>query len=671
MSATGPLDAGEVFTDLSPLMRDYLESAKKLSTQYKHFFLGQEHFFAAFLLNGYSAIRKYINQPKWNAKKKINPLLQKAYPQAKGKVKWKDACPSGFCVTPRMQDSWDEAIHLTQFGEPTDVRDIHVLNAIFEGINKPIREWLKSENFDEKDIISFLKDELENKGSSNSEDRAKSDHGGGAVGGISGFFSSLFGGNKKHKDKPVEKHEPSAQHVDSNNNINEQQSHKQYDEPVPIEELPKQETSKEVEEQVIEEPKVEIKDVIKEEPKINRSRVLRVGDSYTYQEEELVSRGMPDEIIDEFMRLADEYGPLPDRIFFNNKKVYFENLLYENLTIEDYKVVVSDLEERIKAAVARSPFRSSSHVAPTHSLFNRKTPEQVEEETQGEEVIPAFTPEAEQVGTSQSVDEGSVPAFTPEAEQVETSQSVDEGSVPAFSPETNQMDAQPVDEGYYAPAFTHETNQMDAQPVDEGYAPVFTPETNQMNAQPVDEGYAPVFTPETNQMDAQPVDEGYYAPAFTPETNQMDAQPVDENIIVENSSNESEVVTEDIQNKENQQEIAGSYYDKTEKSDIVSYEKSIIEDNLEIALEDSSKVKYIKGCSPLAIYRKYKKYINISELLKDSKSLYLTKNIDNLQEGFHWSEMLNFVPVNSVSPTPKVGKIDLDMITVGVFEKTN
>ena len=38
MSATGPLDAGEVFTDLSPLMRDYLESAKKLSTQYKHFF---------------------------------------------------------------------------------------------------------------------------------------------------------------------------------------------------------------------------------------------------------------------------------------------------------------------------------------------------------------------------------------------------------------------------------------------------------------------------------------------------------------------------------------------------------------------------------------------------------------------------------------------------------
>ncbi len=463
MSATGPLDAGEVFTDLSPLMRDYLESAKKLSTQYKHFFLGQEHFFAAFLLNGYSAIRKYINQPKWNAKKKINPLLQKAYPQAKGKVKWKDACPSGFCVTPRMQDSWDEAIHLTQFGEPTDVRDIHVLNAIFEGINKPIRDWLKSENFDEKDIISFLKDELENKGSSNSEDRAKSDHGGGAVGGISGFFSSLFGGNKKHKDKPVEKHEPSAQHVDSNNNINEQ-----HDEPVPIEELPKQETSNEVEEQVIEEPKVEIKDVIKEEPKINRSRVLRVGDSYTYQEEELVSRGMPDEIIDEFMRLADEYGPLPDRIFFNNKKVYFENLLYENLTIEDYKVVVSDLEERIKAAVARSPFRSSSHVAPTHSLFNRKTPEQVEEETQGEEVIPAFAPESEQVETSQSVDEGSVPVFTPESEQVETSQSVDEGGVPVFTPESEQVEtSQSVDEGS-VPAFTSESDQVDTpQQVDE------------------------------------------------------------------------------------------------------------------------------------------------------------------------------------------------------------
>ena len=31
--------------------------------------------------------------------------------------------------------------------------------------------------------------------------------------------------------------------------------------------------------------------------------------------------------------------------------------------------------------------------------------------------------------------------------------------------------------------------------------------------------------------------------------------------------------------------------------------------------------------------------------------------------------MLNFVPVNSVSPAPKIGKVDLDVMKVGVLEK--
>ena len=167
MSATEPLDSGEVFSELCPSMREYLESAKKLSKQHKHFFLGQEHFLAAFLLNSNSVIRKYIDQPKWNAKKKVQSLLQKAYPQAKNGAKW-----NGFIVTPRMQDTWSDAIQLTQFGEPTDVHEVHILDSMFTKINRPIKKWLQSENLDdEKELMSFFERELEEfKNSSHEED---------------------------------------------------------------------------------------------------------------------------------------------------------------------------------------------------------------------------------------------------------------------------------------------------------------------------------------------------------------------------------------------------------------------------------------------------------------------------------------------------------------------
>lgn len=636
MSATEPLDSGEVFSELCPSMREYLESAKKLSKQHKHFFLGQEHFLAAFLLNSNSVIRKYIDQPKWNAKKKVQSLLQKAYPQAKNGAKW-----NGFIVTPRMQDTWSDAIQLTQFGEPTDVHEVHILDSMFTKINRPIKKWLQSENLDdEKELMSFFERELEEfKNSSHEEDfvqkqPAKS----------SNPFAIFNIFKPKEKNIEIKVHDSYAKNNDSyeednsyDNSYSENNYDNNYNEPVPSEDVSQQEASfEEPIQQHIEPVQQEVK-----EKSVDKNRVLRVGDSYTYQESELVARGMPASIIDAFMQLADEYGPLPERILFNKRKIYFENLLYENLTLEEYQVVVSDLEDSIKAALSRSPFRSSSTASPsTHSLFNRKTTEEVKTE----EAPPAYTPVVEEAVVEEpAVEEtvtptfdDSVPAYTPVEETVEEPVT-EESSVPTFD---NSV-----------PAFTPVEETVEAPVAEESSVPVF-------------DNSVPAYTPVEETVEDNSV--------MTPvrpdneETFSASVEPSVEEVTVDID----DVTEEDIQHQEEQKVVNTTEEVKPNNVSEESTESAVVEEEIEDEQEDIvSNVRYIKGASPSAIYLKYMEHVDISSMLKDSKSLYLTKDIENLQEGFHWSEMLDFVPVNSVSPTPKLGKVDLEMITVGILEK--
>lgn len=635
MSATEPLDSGEVFSELCPSMREYLESAKKLSKQHKHFFLGQEHFLAAFLLNSNSVIRKYIDQPKWNAKKKVQSLLQKAYPQAKNGAKW-----NGFIVTPRMQDTWSDAIQLTQFGEPTDVHEVHILDSMFTKINRPIKKWLQSENLDdEKELMSFFERELEEfKNSSHEEDfvqkqPAKS----------SNPFAIFNIFKPKEKNIEIKVHDSYAKNNDSyeednsyDNSYSENNYDNNYNEPVPSEDVSQQEASfEEPIQQHIEPVQQEVK-----EKSVDKNRVLRVGDSYTYQESELVARGMPASIIDAFMQLADEYGPLPERILFNKRKIYFENLLYENLTLEEYQVVVSDLEDSIKAALSRSPFRSSSTVAPTtHSLFRKTT-----EEAKTEEAPPAYTPVVEEAVVEEpAVEEtvtptfdDSVPAYTPVEETVEEPVT-EESSVPTFD---NSV-----------PAFTPVEETVEAPVAEESSVPVF-------------DNSVPAYTPVEETVEDNSV--------MTPvrpdneETFSASVEPSVEEVTVDID----DVTEEDIQHQEEQKVVNTTEEVKPNNVSEESTESAVVEEEIEDEQEDIvSNVRYIKGASPSAIYLKYMEHVDISSMLKDSKSLYLTKDIENLQEGFHWSEMLDFVPVNSVSPTPKLGKVDLEMITVGILEK--
>ncbi len=634
MSATEPLDSGEVFSELCPSMREYLESAKKLSKQHKHFFLGQEHFLAAFLLNSNSVIRKYIDQPKWNAKKKVQSLLQKAYPQAKNGAKW-----NGFIVTPRMQDTWSDAIQLTQFGEPTDVHEVHILDSMFTKINRPIKKWLQSENLDdEKELMSFFERELEEfKNSSHEEDfvqkqPAKS----------SNPFAIFNIFKPKEKNIEIKVHDSYAKNNDSyeednsyDNSYSENNYDNNYNEPVPSEDVSQQEASfEEPIQQHIEPVQQEVK-----EKSVDKNRVLRVGDSYTYQESELVARGMPASIIDAFMQLADEYGPLPERILFNKRKIYFENLLYENLTLEEYQVVVSDLEDSIKAALSRSPFRSSSTASPsTHSLFNRKTTEEVKTE----EAPPAFTPVEETV-EEPVAEESSVPTF--------------DSSVPAYTPVEETVE-EPVTEESSVPTFDNSV-------------PAFTPVEETVEAPVAEESSVPVFdnsVPPYTPVEETVEDNSVMTPVRpdNEETFSASVEPSVEEVTVDID----DVTEEDIQHQEEQKVVNTTEEVKPNNVSEESKESAVVEEEIEDEQEDIvSNVRYIKGASPSAIYLKYMEHVDISSMLKDSKSLYLTKDIENLQEGFHWSEMLDFVPVNSVSPTPKLGKVDLEMITVGILEK--
>ena len=444
MNATEPKVADAFFTDLCPSMKEYYETAKKLSKQNKHYFIGQEHFLAAFLLDSNSVMRRYINQPRWNAKKKVNLLMQKAYPPHKSKCNWFEQ--AGFVVTPRMQDTWSAALEHTQFNDPSEIHEIQLLNEIFASCNYTIIDWMNSESiYNESAINIFLETEneayrnmVESKGDLKEQPSPKPQE----KLNVNPFniLTQLF----KGKDKPLDakddylndeddrnhtinyvddfdmSHElgklpkgeaPSVRAVDlaklrkqdeedlarltgesssdgSYSSGSETGSYSSgsesgsYSEPAPV-----QSAYVEPEAPAYEPPPPPKKKEKKEEP-----RTINVGDQYVYTEDELLARGMPQEIFEGFFSLYDKFGPLPERIFFNKKKVYFEELIYKKLSHDEYKVVLEDLYSSIRAAVARSPFRSSADASASgqHSLFKPRAQEESSAAQKEEPAAPAL-----------------------------------------------------------------------------------------------------------------------------------------------------------------------------------------------------------------------------------------------------------------------------------------
>ncbi len=777
MNATEPKVADAFFTDLCPSMKEYYETAKKLSKQNKHYFIGQEHFLAAFLLDSNSVMRRYINQPRWNAKKKVNLLMQKAYPPHKSKCNWFEQ--AGFVVTPRMQDTWSAALEHTQFNDPSEIHEIQLLNEIFASCNYTIIDWMNSESiYNESAINIFLETEneayrnmVESKGDLKEQPSPKPQE----KLNVNPFniLTQLF----KGKDKPLDakddylndeddrnhtinyvddfdmSHElgklpkgeaPSVRAVDlaklrkqdeedlarltgdsssdgsyssgsetgSYSSGSETGSYSSgsesgsYSEPAPV-----QSAYVEPEAPAYEPPPPPKKKEKKEEP-----RTINVGDQYVYTEDELLARGMPQEIFEGFFSLYDKFGPLPERIFFNKKKVYFEELIYKNLSHDEYKVVLEDLDSSIRAAVARSPFRSSADASASgqHSLFKPRAQEEssaaqkeepaapaLEEQPPAyEEQPPAYEeqPQTLEEQIFKPVYEEQPPAYEEQPPAYEEQPPAYEEQPPAYE-EQPQANEEPI----FKPVYEEQPSAYEEQPPaneEQIFKPVYDeqppayeeqpPANEEQIFKPVYDEQPPAYEEQPLANEEQPPANEEQPPANEEQTSANEEQP---------PANEEQPPANEEQPPANEEQSFKPVYETTSYDSGESAASSPVEEKVsEPAEGDVSKsesvekasepesvkdaharpavfrpqtfapIPFVEGSTPYSLYRQNKSSATINDILKDSET-YFVKSLDAIQEGFRWSEMFDFSPVNVVRNVQKSSKNDAELLMSGTMDK--
>ncbi|MCQ2735933.1 MAG: Clp protease N-terminal domain-containing protein, partial [bacterium] len=429
MNATEPQKADTFFKNLSPSMASFYNEAKKLSKKYEHFFIGQEHFLAAFFLNNNSVIRKYPRNPKWNAKKKIETLLKSSYAAQKNGCNWFKQ--NGFLVNPRMQDSWSEAVGRTKFKDSAEVHEIHVLYGIFERPNKPIVDWLEQEGlYNEAAIKSFLEEEMKNQDKLVYEKGDVEEKPEKPKANPLGFLAKLFSGGK---DKPIEAESAFTAEDDEEDEARNasilytDEYDFKHDKNSIVPHVPDPEpeyapqsapSDADVEPYIPQAPK----------PSKKKSRSLNIGNQFVYMEDELINRGMPQGIFDRFADLNDKLGSLPDKVPFNGKKIYFDDLLNKNLSESEYEDVVNAMSSSADAAASRSPFRSTvDSSASQHSLFKSKASDKAE----GSDASGVY-----EINSSDSAPENSdeVPSFSDSSkDEVPSFSDSSKDEVPSFS----------------------------------------------------------------------------------------------------------------------------------------------------------------------------------------------------------------------------------------------
>ena len=705
MNATEPKVADAFFTDLCPSMKEYYETAKKLSKQNKHYFIGQEHFLAAFLLDSNSVMRRYINQPRWNAKKKVNLLMQKAYPPHKSKCNWFEQ--AGFVVTPRMQDTWSAALEHTQFNDPSEIHEIQLLNEIFASCNYTIIDWMNSESiYNESAINIFLETEneayrnmVESKGDLKEQPSPKPQE----KLNVNPFniLTQLF----KGKDKPLDakddylndeddrnhtinyvddfdmSHElgklpkgeaPSVRAVDlaklrkqdeedlarltgesssdgsyssgsetgSYSSGSETGSYSSgsesgsYSEPAPV-----QSAYVEPEAPAYEPPPPPKKKEKKEEP-----RTINVGDQYVYTEDELLARGMPQEIFEGFFSLYDKFGPLPERIFFNKKKVYFEELIYKNLSHDEYKVVLEDLDSSIRAAVARSPFRSSADASASgqHSLFK---------------------PRAQEESSAAQKEEPAAPAL--------------EEQPPAYEEQPPAYEEQPqtLEEQIFKPVYEEQPPAYEEQPPAYEEQPPAYEEQPPANEEPI---FKPVYEEQPPAYEEQPPanEEQIFKPVYDEQPPAYEEQPPANEEqsfkpVYETTSYDSGESAASSPVEEKVSEPAEGDVSKSESVEKASEPESVKDAHARPAVfrpQTFAPIPFVEGSTPYSLYRQNKSSATINDILKDSET-YFVKSLDAIQEGFRWSEMFDFSPVNVVRNVQKSSKNDAELLMSGTMDK--
>jgi|GEM_PF-1977326 len=149
-----PREIKDVFKGVSAEIQSYLNSAQKFSKQQKHFYIGVEHLFAAFLSEQKSLMRRIIGDDKSNWKKRVQDLLMKAYNPSKRTQLWQ-----GMLVTPRLQRIWDQAIQSTRFKDSTEVKEAHILAFMLKDKEGFPYRWLEGEDYRIDDFMARINQE--------------------------------------------------------------------------------------------------------------------------------------------------------------------------------------------------------------------------------------------------------------------------------------------------------------------------------------------------------------------------------------------------------------------------------------------------------------------------------------------------------------------------------
>lgn len=149
-----PRELKDVFKGVSAEVQAYLNTAQKFCKSQKHFYIGVEHLFAAFLSENKSLMRRILSDDKSNWKKRVQELLMKAYNPSKRTQLWQ-----GILVTPRLQKIWEQAILSTRFKDSTEVKEAHILFFMLQDRESFPYRWLEGEDYRIDDFISRINEE--------------------------------------------------------------------------------------------------------------------------------------------------------------------------------------------------------------------------------------------------------------------------------------------------------------------------------------------------------------------------------------------------------------------------------------------------------------------------------------------------------------------------------
>jgi hypothetical protein len=353
-----PRDVKEIFRNISPGFQNYLVIAQRFSKTQKHFYVGVEHLFAAFLSESKSLIRKVLADEKTNWKKRVQEFLIKAYnPQKKQQI-WE-----GYLVTPRVQRLWHEAIQSTRFKDTAEVNEGHVLLQFLNDQDCFPYRWLETEAYNVDDLIRKITKEA---------------------------FPDEAGADVEEEEAPPVETKKGKKPPKEVKDIKEVKEDKKASPPPKIPELQKTISISELfkrddEMQASMEDTIRLKaDFLKEMTAQRKAKAeakeefIQIGSSKV-STRYLQEKGLGAAALAKMKEIADRSGKFPDMIMFESKEIAFDELLEMGLDDTSFCEILEMSEEHFDDSLSR----------PQQTKFlEEEAPLPVDEEAFGPPLLP-------------------------------------------------------------------------------------------------------------------------------------------------------------------------------------------------------------------------------------------------------------------------------------------